>query len=228
MRLLRREDAVVGLADDVGRLEADNLAAGGVVENVAAAIFHVLDENADRQAAHNAVEKRTRIARLPVGTVDLGAVGDDRQDRVDAIEAHVAAISQHLHYFAIGLEVLPALGAAEVGARFDGCPHAFALALRTDVQHGHSAVVLAAVAVELHCRVVDGQEAERLGVVDPHRCRMSDEKCLEIFVFSRFEALDAASGEFRSFRCSSMLPDVPNGLSPDWPRRYQSHKVLKI
>ncbi len=226
LRLVRREDVVVGLADDVGRLETDDLAAAGIVEDVAAAILHVLDEHADRQAADDAVEQRARVARLAVRPVDLGAVGYDRQDRVDAVEAHVATIGQHLHHFAIGLEVLPALGTAKVGARLDGGAHALALAFRTDVQHGHAGIVLAAVAVELHRRVVDGQEAERLGIVDPHRRRVGDEERLEIFVLGRLKTLYAASGKLARSNVHLSRPMPRMGVCPTDPGGMNGTKFL--
>ena len=145
-------------------------------------MVEILDEDADRQAVDDGVEKASCLTDLPVRDRQFRAILHDRENSAPALEADFATIGQDLEYLTRCLEMRPSLGALDIRAGFDRFQHAFALVIRPDIEHRHRLVIQAGKAVECAGRFIDNDEAKVLRIIDPHRRRMNIEKGTEVAV----------------------------------------------
>ena len=76
----------------------------------------------------------------------------------------------------------PALSPLDIGPALNGADHPLALGRGPDVEHRHPREGLGGIAVEIMGRIVDDQETQRDGIVDPHRRRMGLEQRTEVIV----------------------------------------------
>lgn len=131
----------------------------------------ILIEFAVRQVGQTVMMRHKGDPRL--GLAAFGDVDHRDQIAVAALEADAPPKRQHLNFAAVSLEMPPvAPGMKGLAGLLQGLAMADPFVLRPDLPKLHAQKGVPAVAVVLHRRVVDAEEAGGFGIEHPHRHRV--------------------------------------------------------